>query len=130
MKRIFFLFAISCSLLFSGEIKWEKSYKDATIKAMDENKTVMLMLSAHGCYACDFMRDGPLKADSITKYITENFVPVELIMFEDIYPKKFEAPGTPSFFFIDPKTDKRVGKDIIGGSKEKNFLKELKKATN
>jgi len=129
LRKIFFLFVISCSLLFSEGIKWEKTYKEAIVKALDENKSVMLMLSAHGCHACEFMKDGPLKADSISNLITEKFVSVELIMFQGIYPKKFEAPGTPSFFFIDPKTDKRVGKDIIGGSKEKSFLKELKEAT-
>lgn len=126
MKKIIFLIVVSCSLLFSGDIVWEKSYKDAAEKAIKDKKSIMLMLSAEGCHACEYMKNGPLKDDSIAKQISENFIPVELLIYQDKYPKKFDSPGTPTFFFIDPKTDKRVGKDIIGGSNKKTFLKELK----
>ncbi len=126
MKKILFLIAISSSLLFSGEITWEKSYKDASKKATDENKTIMLMLSSVNCSACNYMKNGPLKDEKIADFISKSHVAVEVEIYKDDYPRKFDSPGTPTFFFINPKTDEKIGKEIIGGSNVKTFLKELK----
>ena len=126
MKKILFLITVSCSLLFSGEIAWEKSYKDASAKAVKNKKAIMLMLSSENCHACDYMKNGPLKSDSISNHISENYIAVEVEIYKDDYPRKFDSPGTPTFFFIDPNTDEKIGKEIVGGSNEKTFLKELK----
>ncbi len=130
MKKIVFLIAISYSLLFSAEITWEKSYKDASKKAMEDNKSIMLMLSSINCYACDYMKNGPLKDDKIADYISKNYAAIEVEIYKDDYPRKFDSPGTPTFFFINPNTDEKIDKEIIGGSNEKTFLKELKDIKN
>lgn len=113
--------------------QWCTSYEEAKVRAFNENKSVLIMLSNEGCDACWYMENIVFEDTQVKALIKKNFVPVYMDVDEEEVPEAFKFVGTPTFYFTDANGTK-LGHRINGAKNVKEFtqrvnviLKEVKK---
>ncbi len=124
LKKVLTTFLLSCAMLYGVDFEIVKDYDIALKKAKKEDKILLLMISREDCPMCIFMKNHTLENESVGEFIEMNFVFAE-VKPENI-PSRFKVFGTPTFYFIDPKTGKKIGRQLIGGAKAPAFLEKLK----
>lgn len=130
MKKIFLLII---SLVFSFQVKavdfFQGTYKEALLKAKEENKLVLLYFTASWCGPCHYMNQNIFTEKSIDLKISANYVFLKLdidnpstgIIYEKYNSDKRKS--VPRFFFINYKEE--IIKKHLGGatiSAFKNFI--------
>ena len=130
MKKILlFLIITTLSLFALGEeihnFKYETSYYTAMKKAKEQNKALLIMMEKHGCPNCAYMKDIVFERENILNYVNENYIVVLLDVNRRNYPKRFISMRAPTFYFLDPTTDKELRAHKVGGSRPWKFLEEL-----
>ncbi|MCH9814231.1 MAG: thioredoxin family protein [Epsilonproteobacteria bacterium] len=118
--------SIFTSTLFAVDFDFFTDYEKALTKSQTDQKIVMLMISSNECPMCNYMKNTVFEAESVVNYIEANYHLVEMQIEEKRYPEQFKAFATPTFYFIDPKTEKKIGRQFIGGAKPSEFLAKLK----
>ena len=128
MKKVLILVWMLSGLLIANELKTVYSYQNAIYKAKKENKTVLVMMSYAGCPVCDYMKDIVLERPNILEYLNSHYYVVIKDLQRDHYPERFSVIDSPTFFFIDPKTEEEVIPKQSGGFRPDAFLALLKRA--
>ena len=122
------------SLFAFGEeihnFKYETSYYTAMKKAKEQNKVLLIMMEKHGCPNCAYMKDIVFERENILNYVNDNYVVALLNVNQRNYPKRFISPRAPTFYFIDPTTDKELREYKVGGSRPWKFIEELTEVKN
>jgi len=123
MKKIIITlcFLISSAL---AEIDWD-FYEGAFDTAKEDDKVVLIMFSMVGCKVCAYMKEKVYTDKAVQEYMDENFVAVEIDIYDNPDKKKFQVLGTPSYFFLNAKGENIVPK-MVGGAKAADFLLKLK----
>ncbi len=125
-KKAVFIFIFLPMTLFCVDFEIFTDYKEALKKAKQEDKILLLMISQKECPMCTFMKNHTLENEVVGEFIDMNFIFTEVELGDQDIPSKFKAFGTPTFYFIDPKTGKKIGRQLIGGAKAPAFLEKLK----
>lgn len=112
------------------DFKYESSYYTAHKKAKEQNKVLLIMMEKHGCPNCGYMKNIVFEKEEILNYVNENYIVTLLDVNSRNYPKRFISPRAPTFFFIDPTTDKEIREHKVGGSRPEKFMKELTEVKN
>jgi len=128
MKKTIGLLMLMFTLLGANELKTVYSYQNAVYKAKKEHKLVMVMMSLHHCPVCAYMKDIVMERPAVLQYLNDHFFVVIKDLEHDRYPGKFAAIDSPTFFFIDPETQKEVIEKKVGGFRPEEFLAILKEA--
>lgn len=126
MKKVVLFLTLLSSLLIGEKLKTIDTYKNALAIAKDENKTVLFMTSIEGCPVCDYMKDIVFDREAVIEYLNQNYVVVIKDAEKQSYPKQFHTRDMPTFYFIDPNTEKEIRKPKIGGSTPEKFLSLIK----
>jgi len=103
-------------------LDFEDNYKTAIAKAKKENKTLMLVIIQEPCPYCDALIEKTLE-DAKVKKALGNYVSV-IINKKGEMPDEFRVSAVPMIFFIDPKIEKSIYKNL-GYSDVENFVKTL-----
>jgi thioredoxin-related protein len=100
------------TILFAGELAWQKDIATAFDKAQKENKIVMVMVEGEHCRWCKKMKHRTLSDDSVVKRL-KSYVVVK-VMREDTEAVKDlpEIQGVPTIFFL--KANKELVKSVVG----------------
>lgn len=128
MKKTIGLLMLMFTLLGANELKTVYSYQNAVYKAKKEHKLVMVMMSLHSCPVCAYMKDIVLERPAVLQYLNNHFFVVIKDIEHDHYPSRFATIDSPTFFFIDPETQKEVIEKKVGGFRPEEFLEILKEA--
>jgi len=115
-----------CLVFFTlyAESDWCTSYDEAKVRAYDENKSVLVMLSKEGCDACWYMENIVFEDSKVNALIKKNFVPVYMDVNEEEVPEAFKFVGTPTFYFTDANGSK-LGHRINGAKNVKEFTQRV-----
>jgi len=111
VKFFVFLF-LAFSVLWASDINWT-SLENAKKITKEQNKILLVEVSAHGCKYCIEMANTTFKNNKIVEKINQYFAPVLFYMDSDKVPREFASRGTPTFFFVD-KNGKRLSPPIFG----------------
>lgn len=125
MKKIVLLCLLACSALFSNDLDWATSFKEAKKQALSEEKLVFVMMSQEDCRACEYMKDVAFDDETLADYMQTNFVLLELDMNTRTELKELKVFGTPTTYIFKSDGEK-IGRQIIGRAAAPAFLKKLK----
>ncbi len=127
MKILFFYFLI-VSYVLGMQIEDDPTFKLIYQQKQNSNKIVLMLYSAKTCPQCSYMKEKVFKDKEVKKFMDTHFVILEKDINKDDLPNKFEYFGIPTMFFID-REGKQIGK-IVGSSRAKQFLEQLKKVVD
>ena len=123
MKKLILILIFSI-LVQAAQLHYEHNFKEALIKAQQQNKKVMMIYSAVWCPECNYMKDVVFKDKKVKSYLQKNFIILSLDIQKDKLPTGYKYIGIPTFFFL--RDDATLIKTIEGGSKADKFLTKLK----
>jgi thiol-disulfide isomerase/thioredoxin len=109
-----------------GELPWEKDYKSAMKRAAEENKPVMVMMTATWCGPCKMLEKETLNNPWV-KHFLSGVVIVQAFEDKEV-EKKYGLNGYPTLVFVD-STGKEVHR-TAGYKQSIPFLAECVKAFN
>lgn len=118
MLVIRFVTLLLFPLLLWGQVEWVE-YKEALIRAKNENKTVMLMVEKEGCPYCKTMSDEVLIRPEVLELLNKHFVASRAMLDDQNIPSKVTI--VPTFLFVDPETS-LVYKKVAGAWKAPDFV--------
>lgn len=107
------------------------SYKDALVKAKQENKPVFVMLFATWCPHCNVMKNSTFQDATVMTFLESNYVCVwkDIDKPEGLALKtKFDTKSLPSFIIVD--SNETILYNLKGEIKAAEFLNEIKNALN
>jgi thioredoxin-related protein len=107
------------------------TYKDALVKAKQENKPVFIMLYANWCPHCNAMKNSTFQDATVMAFLKENYICVwkDIEKEEGLALKtKFDTKSLPSFLIVD--ANETVLYNLKGEIKTADFLNEIKNALN
>ena len=126
--KIFFIYFLIVIYVFSMQIEDDPTFKLIYQQKQNSDKIVLMLYSAKTCPQCAYMKEKVFKDEEVKKFMDTHFVILEKDINKDDLPNKFEYFGIPTMFFID-KNGKQIAK-IIGSSRAKSFLEQLKQVVN
>jgi thioredoxin-related protein len=130
MKKIALVFIFLSTFLSAsyqiGGVNVVYSYQNALHVAKKENKIVLFMLAIEGCPVCGYMKDVVFQRENIKDYLNKHYVMVVKDAEKQNYPDRFYTTDMPTFYFIDPKTEKEVRPPKSGGSTPEKFISVLR----
>lgn len=107
------------------------TYKDALVKAKQENKPVFIMLYANWCPHCNAMKNSTFQDATVMAFLKDNYICVwkDIDKEEGLALKtKFDTKSLPSFLIVD--ANETVLYNLKGEIKTADFLNEIKNALN
>ncbi len=110
VMRLILLTSFLTLFLWGGELEWVDSYEEAQEHAINENKPILLLMTAETCRWCRKLESTTLEDDSIADRINAKYISVNVTRDIDSYPPCLKAKMVPKSFFIFPD-----GKLIIRG---------------
>ena len=120
MKKIVLLILLATSMF--AKVEWIDIF-DAYDDAKASNKVVMVMLSRQGCPGCERMFNVVFEDKKVSKLLKEDFISVNIDVYEDSVPKNLDYFATPTFYFLDG--DEKILKRLDGGENAGKFIKTL-----
>lgn len=105
---------------------WAKSFDEAKKEAKASGKNVMLVLTQHGCYSCEYMKTKVFKDSIVSNTIDNGFIPVEIDVKTGAVPKELKVFGVPTIYFLNANGEK-IGRQFVGMATPEAFLDVLKK---
>ncbi len=133
--RLLYTFLFLTFFQFSGaQTTWtrtEISYKDALVKAKNENKSIFIMLYATWCPHCNVMKATVFSDADVIDFLNKNYVCVWADIDKEEGTKlkdKFQTRGLPAFLFLD--NNETLLYSIAGEMKTQGFKNEVKTALN
>jgi len=111
----FFLLTICFAVfsLYGAEINWADSYADAMVKAKQENKNVMVLITTHSCRWCRKLESETLMDEGIIARLNKDYILVHVTRGEDDYPDSLNAPGVPATYFLSAEGEPII-KRVMG----------------
>lgn len=128
MKKILLILVLLNTLIIGGELKTVETYKKALDIAKDANKTILFMTSIESCPVCNYMKDVVFEKEKVINYLNQNYIMVIRDAEKETYPKRFYTRDMPTFYFINPKSEKEIRAPKAGGSTPEKFLSVIQKA--
>lgn len=122
--KIILLAIMALSLGYGGEFNWIYTYKEASAKALKENKPMIVYMHRPGCESCDFLEAKVFKDDNLSAFANEHFVPTLLNVSKSDAPKHLIVKASPVFHFVNGKGE-FIEETLYGGKNAKAFLKIL-----
>ncbi len=123
MKKIAIMMLLTLSLNAS-QINWIYTYKEASAKALKENKPMVVYMHRPGCESCDFLEEKVFKDEALDAYLNEHYIPTLLNVSKSDAPKHLIVTASPVFHFVNGKGEK-IEETQYGGKNAKLFLKIL-----
>lgn len=123
MKKIAVIILLTLSLNAS-QINWIYTYKEASAKALKENKPMVVYMHRPGCESCDFLEQKVFNDENLSAYVNEHYVPVLLNVKKSDAPKQLVVKASPVFHFVNGKGE-FIEETQYGGKNAKLFLKIL-----
>ena len=118
------LLAISlllCNALLFGDTTLKNvSYEDALKVANEDNKTIMIKMTAQHCKYCKRMDKNVLSDEEVISTIVKDFVSVEIDVDKEKIPLDLNRTMTPTFIFVNK--DEKIIKKVVGSWNKKDFL--------
>jgi thioredoxin-related protein len=96
------------------------TYEQALIISKQNNKPIMLKLTANNCKYCTKMDNEVLVDEEVKFLLEENFITVNINVDNETVPLNFKQDVTPTFIFID-KNEKITSK-LPGSWDKKDFI--------
>ena len=126
MKKIFLILSLLGTLSFANMTEWIEDFDEARQMSQEENKPLFIFFEMDKCGVCRFMKNNVLDDGEVFDYLDSHFISYKHNVANKPFPIDFEVFGTPTMYFLD-KNGKKLGVEIVGGKKQPQFLKELKK---
>jgi len=104
MSKIVFLIVITLTAVFA-QVNFVKDYKTALKMAKDQDKKILIMLTAKDCNSCWWMKNVAFKDEQLSQRINENIVSVEIDVNDGVIPLNLRYIGTPTFYLLDKNED-------------------------
>ena len=126
MKSLFMAFVFFLASLEAQNISWYGDFEQARQKAIEERKTLMVLLIKKECFACDEILSKTFRSDSVVERVNELFVSVLISEGQKgTYPiEMLYTMEYPAVFFLDNQ-ELFVGKNIFGYLDSDEFVKRL-----
>lgn len=124
MKKLLFVLFVFVSLIYGNELNYLKNIEMAKEKAVQDNKSILIMLTQEGCPTCEYMEEVAFDDANLVSYLNANFILVKLDINNDKIPPYIKAYGTPTFYILNQHGEK-IGRQIVGGGTAEAFLKLL-----
>lgn len=104
---------LSSPFLKAGEVQWNKDIRQAARLATDQNKPLMVMVSAPWCGYCQQMLKTTFRDETLIDHINGGFVPVYLDADEnEKWVEQLQVEGLPTMLIISPEM--KVVKRLAG----------------
>ncbi|MCH9814229.1 MAG: DUF255 domain-containing protein [Epsilonproteobacteria bacterium] len=123
--RLFLFVTLLMGSLYANHVRYTTNYDLALKHGINKDKIVIVMIALRGCPVCEFMTDRVFENKEIVNYLHTHYITVIKYLHRDKIPKRFKTEHTPTFFFIDPHTQKPIRKRKFGGSTEEKFLEVI-----
>lgn len=125
MKKSLLIVILACLSLFGDEIRWEKDYSTAILKAKSVKKPIMFIVSNHNCRFCTLFENSTLKNPKVIQKLNSNYVNVIAYIDEDpIFPRQLNVPGTPGTWFLTSNGEPMF-EPVMGAVESEQFLEAL-----
>lgn len=108
---------------FAKARAYETSYAKAKAKAIKSGKPIMLVMVTHYCPWCRKYERDTLSKKSIATFVKGKYIPLILNREKRDFPSKFDTPRIPTTFFVDPKDNRIIYKEM--GFKTKSEFLEM-----
>jgi len=122
-----FFYDYENNLIKEKSITYE-SFDNAMIKAMKEDKIIMIKATSKHCHYCKKMDREVMIEDKVVQALQKDFIAVSIDVSNDTLPLGLKASMTPTFFFIFVDKDKTRTKRVPGAWNKEDFLVILKEA--
>lgn len=123
MKKIAVMMLLALGLN-AAQFNWVYTYKEASAKALKENKPMVVYMHRPGCESCDFLEQKVFNDEALAAYVNEHYVPTLLNVSKSDAPKHLVVKASPVFHFVNGKGEK-IEETQYGGKNAKAFLKIL-----
>ncbi len=100
------------------------TYAEALSLAKQNNRPIMLKLTADNCKYCTKMDNEVLSDPSVEQLLSKNFITVNINVDRESLPLNLKRTITPTFIFVD-KNEKITSK-LPGSWNKKDFLDLLR----
>lgn len=98
---------LSAEESFASEYGYLSSYKEAKIKALKEQKPMMILFVTASCPWCQKLKNQTLKKEEAYAIINNSFIPVMLDKETDEFPKFLMPQVVPTITFVEPKEERK-----------------------
>ncbi len=96
------------------------TYEQAVSLAKQNNKSIMLKLTADNCKYCTKMDNDVLSDNEVKILLDQNFIMVTIDVDKEVIPLNIKRTITPTFIFVD-KNEKITSK-LPGSWDKKDFM--------
>lgn len=110
--------------LNAAQFNWVYTYKEASVKALRENKPMVVYMHRPGCESCDFLEHKVFNDENLSAYVNAHYIPTLLNVSKSDAPKHLVVKASPVFHFVNGKGEK-IEETLYGGKNAKAFLKIL-----
>ena len=105
---------------FDSNLVEEMTYEKALHLSKQNNKSIMLKLTADDCKYCTKMDNEVLVDSEVKRLVDENFITVTINVNKEVLPLNLKWDVTPTFIFVD-KNEKITSK-LPGSWNKKDFM--------
>ncbi|GAB4452550.1 MAG: hypothetical protein OHK0029_03680 [Armatimonadaceae bacterium] len=110
-----------------AEIAWRPWSEDVFVEAQQQNKPVVLFLTAPWCQFCKAMEEQTYGNEAIARYVSDNFIPVRVDT--DKRPEvntRYAQGGWPSNCILTPEGDVLWGGTFLNVEQASQLLPQVK----
>ena len=108
------------TLLFGDTGLKYVTYEDALKVSNEENKTIMIKMTARHCKYCKKMDKNVLSDKEVISALAKDFISVEIDVDNDKIPLDLNRTMTPTFIFVNK--NENIVKKVVGSWNKKDFL--------
>jgi len=123
MKTLFGWMMLAAASLFAAEIDWAPSYEAAKVRAAQEQKNILLLITTESCKWCRRLESATLTDARVVERVNAHYVAVHVTRGKDVYPEDLIAPRVPMSYFL--RADGEVIHDMMGYWNVEDYLSVL-----